>query len=382
MLVHITFPGSDDSFESVLVSLTDITARKQIEEELTQQVQVRETLARVGASLAAELDSDRLVQAVTDAATALTAAEFGAFFYNVTNESGESYQLYTLSGAPREAFEQFPQPRATALFGPTFRGEGVVRIDDVREDPRYGLSAPYHGTPPGHLPVRSYLAVPVMSRTGDVLGGLFFGHSRPGVFVDRHEQLVAGIASWAGLALDNAALYRNAQEANRAKDEFLAILSHELRTPLNAVLGWSHMLRTGTLPEDLQRRAFDAIERNARAQAQLVDDLLDVSRIVSGRLSLTLADVDLAALVHSAIDTVRPAVAAKGLALEVVETSRAARARRRRRRSPPPGVLEPALERREVHAARRPHPGDGRRPGSDGRASSSRTRGRGWRPNS
>ena len=321
VLVHITFPRADDSFESVLVSLTNITARKQIEEELTQQVQIRETLARVGASLAAELDSDRLVQAVTDAATSLSSAEFGAFFYNVTNESGESYQLYALSGAPREAFEQFPQPRATALFGPTFRGEAVVRIDDVREDPRYGLSAPYHGTPPGHLPVRSYLAVPVCSRTGEVMGGLFFGHSRPGVFLDQHEQVVTGIASWAGLALENAALFRNAQAANRAKDEFLAILSHELRTPLNAVLGWSHMLRTGTLPADLQRRAFEAIERNARAQAQLVDDLLDVSRIVSGRLSLTLTDVDLTALVHSAIDTVRPTVAAKGLELEVVDTS-------------------------------------------------------------
>jgi signal transduction histidine kinase/ActR/RegA family two-component response regulator len=173
--------------------------------------------------------------------------------------------------------------------------------------------------PPGHLPVRSYLAVPVKSRSGEVLGGLFFGHSRAGVFVATHEQLVAGIASWAGLALDNAGLYRQAQIANRTKDEFLATLSHELRTPLNAVLGWSHMLRTGTLPLELQRRAYDAIERNARAQAQLVDDLLDVSRIVSGRLSLSMSDIDLTVVVQSAIDTVRPTIAAKGLELEVAE---------------------------------------------------------------
>jgi PAS domain S-box-containing protein len=319
VLVSITFPAPHESFEHVLMILTDITLRKRIEEELQQQVQVRETLARVGASLAAELDSDRLVQAVTDAATSLTSAEFGALFYNVPNETGESYQLYTVSGASREAFEGFPQPRATALLAPTLRGEGVVRIDDIREDPRYASSAPDRGTASGPLPVRSYLAVPVISRTGEVLGGLFFGHSRPGVFVAHHEQLAAGIASWAGLALDNARLYRTAQVANRTKDEFLATLSHELRTPLNAVLGWAHMLRTGTLSAEVQRRAVDAIERNARAQAQLVDDLLDVSRIVSGRFSLTLEDVDLGAVVQSAIDTVRPTVAAKGLELDFVE---------------------------------------------------------------
>ena len=85
--------------------------------------------------------------------------------------------LYTLSGAPREAFAKFPHPRATAVFAPTFHGEGPVRLDDVTADPRYGKSAPYFGMPPGHLPVRSYLAVPVKGVTGDVLGGLFFGHS-------------------------------------------------------------------------------------------------------------------------------------------------------------------------------------------------------------
>jgi PAS domain S-box-containing protein len=305
--LNVTFPAPHESFESVLISLTDITRRKQFEEELKQQVQVRETLARVGASLAAELDSDRLVQAVTDTATALTSAEFGALFYNVTNDAGESSQRFTVSGASREALEGFPA-LTTTLGGPAFRSDGVVRIDDVREDERFG-----------DLRVRSYLAVPVISRAGEVLGGLFFGHSRPGVFEARHEQLAAGIASWAGLALDNAGLYRTAQVANRTKDEFLATLSHELRTPLNAVLGWSHMLSTGTLPSDLQRRAFEAIERNARAQAQLVDDLLDVSRIVSGRLSLTMSDVDLTAVVHSAIDTVRPAAAAKGVELEIAD---------------------------------------------------------------
>src|SRR5581483_7636021 len=136
----------------------------------------------VGRALAAELDLNKLVQSITDAGTRLCGAQFGAFFYNVLNEKGESYLLYTISGVPREAFSKFPMPRNTSIFNPTFKGEGVVRSDDITLDQRYGLNAPHHGMPKGHLPVRSYLAVPVVSRTGEVLGGLFFGHAERGRF--------------------------------------------------------------------------------------------------------------------------------------------------------------------------------------------------------
>src|SRR5581483_4669062 len=106
------------------------------------------------------LDLHKLVQSVTDAATQLSGAAFGAFFYNMTDASGSSYLLYTLSGAPREAFDDFGQPRATPLFGPTFKGEGIIRLDDVTKDSRFGKMAPHYGMPSGHLPVRSYLAIP------------------------------------------------------------------------------------------------------------------------------------------------------------------------------------------------------------------------------
>jgi signal transduction histidine kinase/ActR/RegA family two-component response regulator len=165
--------------------------------------------------------------------------------------------------------------------------------------------------------VRSYLAVPVRSRSGEVLGGLFFGHPQPGRFEPRHEQLAAGLASSAAVALDNARLYKEAQDANRAKDEFLATLSHELRTPLNAMLGWAHMLRSMTLPPGTVTRALESIERNARAQAQLVEDLLDVSRIVSGKLQIDFSEVDLAGVVLEAVESVRPALLAKRLDLQL-----------------------------------------------------------------
>ena len=122
------------------------------------------------------------MQIVTDAGVELSGAQFGAFFYNVLNADGGSYMLYALSGAPRSAFENYPMPRATAVFAPTFLGEGVVRSDDILADPRYGKNTPRKGMPEGHLPVRSYLAVPVISRSGEVLGGLFFGHAETGKF--------------------------------------------------------------------------------------------------------------------------------------------------------------------------------------------------------
>jgi PAS domain S-box-containing protein len=156
---------------------------------------------------------------VTDAGVELSGAAFGAFFYNVIRPDDEAYPLYTLSGAPREAFDKFPMPRNSAVFEPTFRGTGIVRSPDIIADERYGKSEPYHGMPPGHLPVRSYLAVPVLSRGGEVLGGLFFGHPQPGIFTDRAERLVMGLASQAAVALDNARLYQTSKQEVAARTE-------------------------------------------------------------------------------------------------------------------------------------------------------------------
>ena len=106
-------------------------------------------------------------------------------------------------------------PRDSALSGPTFRGEGVVRLDDVTRDPRFGEDASDHASPDGPPPVRSYLAVPVTSRTGEVLGGLFFGHPEAGVFAEEDERIAVGVAAQAAVAIDNARLYKEAQESGR-----------------------------------------------------------------------------------------------------------------------------------------------------------------------
>ena len=609
--------------------VTDMSGQesdRRSQDVLREQNEIIETINRVGQTLSAELDLKKLVQALTDAATELTGARFGSFFYNVIDNRGESYMLYTLSGVPIEHFAHFPMPRATDLFGPTFRGEGVIRIADVRQDPRYGKNSPYYGIPPGHLPVVSYLAIPVASRSGEVLGGLFFGHPDAGVFAERHESILVGLAAQAAIAIDNAQLfeivqreraqakaseqryrflaeqvpqivwtaepdgyidyfnrrwyeytgavpeetegwgwqvvlhpdelqtclehwthsvesgepyqieyrlrrdsdgdyrwhlgravplhdedgtvikwfgtctdiddqkrseeslrflaevsaalassldyettlklmarlsvpriadycvvdivdeqkqmerlaiahvdpkrvellheltsryppdaacpgplkevlqsgqpvlvseihesllmslvrdeehlriarelkprsymvvplvargrtlgaitfvsaesghrydeddlalavdlsrraaqavdnaqlYRESQEASRLKDDFLATVSHELRTPLNAILGWARMLRTNRFDAQTASQALETIERNARSQAQLVEDLLDVSRIITGKLRLDIRPVEPVAIINSAIDAVRPAADAKNVRLETV----------------------------------------------------------------
>ena len=323
----------------------DITGRRRAERKAEEEARAWETLSRVGQAVAAQLELERVVQAVTDAAREISGAEFGAFFYNVTSEGRESYSLYTLSGAPREAFSRFAMPRATAVFGPTYRGERIVRSDDIRADPRYGKMPPHHGMPEGHLPVRSYLGVPVISRTGDVIGGLFLGHPQPGVFTERSERLAAAIASQAAIAMDNAKLFQDlrsreaelhrlasereqfleseraarseAERLSHMKDEFLATLSHELRTPLNAIQGWTTVLmQTPRSNDDTQ--ALQTIDRNVRAQARIIDDLLDMSRIVSGKIHLEVQPLHLHDVIEAALDAVRQSAEARKIRLHTL----------------------------------------------------------------
>jgi PAS domain S-box-containing protein len=293
--------------------LRDRTARREAEENIREERRTLEILNRAGSALALEMELPKLVEIVTDAGVELTRAAFGAFFYNVRKENGERETLYTLSGAPADAFSKFPLPRSTAVLGPTFRGEGIVRSDDITQDPRYGKNAPFDGLPEEHPPVRSYVAIPVTSRSGDVIGGLFFGHPSPGVFTERAERALTGLAAEAAVAMDNARLseeraraeealralnadlerqvqerteqLRQNEEALRHSQKMEAVgqltggVAHDFNNLLQVIMGNLETLRRN-IPEDAGRlvRATQNAMTGAKRAASLTQRLLAFAR--------------------------------------------------------------------------------------------------------
>lgn len=260
-----------------------------------------EILNSVGRSISENLDVQEILQQVTDASTKLTGAAFGAFFYNHVNEEGQAMMLYTLSGAPREAFEQFGMPRHTQVFKPTFAGQGIVRVDDIRKDERYGKNDPYSGMPQGHLPVVSYLAVPVVSKSGSVIGGLIFGHPERGMFKEEHEKMVLNIAAQAAISIDNSKLFEQVKLLSSKKDEFIALASHELKTPLTTIKGYLQVLAK-TEKDGMSALFLNKSLNQVNKLTTLVDDLLNMSRIEAGKLEFSMENFDIRQMLQEVIE--------------------------------------------------------------------------------
>ena len=314
--------------------------------ELRDETARLDTLNQLGSALASELDPERLSRAVIEAGTQLVGAAYGALFERVAGNTLEPqtisdkdvWQLAALSGAPREAFTRFGLPRATNLFGPTFRAEGVIRSDDVLDDPRYGSMG---GMPAGHLPVRSYMAVPVVSRSGEVLGALLFGHPAPNRFSEREEKLLVGFAGQTASALDNARLFaamqREVVERARAEEElkesseeiqrYAYIVSHDLRAPLVNVMGFTseleaikpEILAAGAKPENDPARhqaeadfdeALGFIKAAITKMDRLINAILKLSR--EGRRTFNPEPLDMPALLQSLADAQRHQADVKG----------------------------------------------------------------------
>lgn len=296
---------SEQRARQSLESLADDLSHAVKERDLSLHRQ--EQMIEVGQVVSGELDVEKVVQAVTDAAVSLSNAKMGAFFYNITDHSGESYVLYALSGISREHFKNFPMPRNTDIFRPTFTGGSAVRSDDITKDSRYGHNAPYKGMPKGHPPLRSYLAVSVVSRQGEVLGGIFLGHVEAGIFKDREEKVVKALAAQAAIAIDNARLFQKNREAIETRDEFLSICSHELRTPLTS-LKLQNQLVERALQQDsvLDRERFSQLVKRSGNQVdrlvRLVEEMLDISRIRSGKLAIVAERVDMISLTRETLE--------------------------------------------------------------------------------
>lgn len=298
----------------------DAKAKREAADALCEETQALRILNETGGAIAAQLDIDAVGKRVADAATEISGAEFGAFFYTNTDPHGHVLTLHTLSGAAPDQLARLEQPQARLLFESIFAGKPAIRIDDILDDPRCAARVPQLGKLAGQQSLRSYMAVPVISRTGAVIGGLLFGHSAPGVFTERAEHIVTGIAGYAAIAIDNARLFQDAQleigrrqqveetlqATDRLKDEFLAILAHELRNPLAPIRQAASVWTQANLSAEQLRWSQRVVDRQSRHMSMLLDDLMDISRIKRGHMVLRKEWTQLGAIVEAAVETASP----------------------------------------------------------------------------
>jgi signal transduction histidine kinase len=286
-------------------------------EEAMQQRREFDVVAALAAEINRSLDLDRVLQQVAEAALALCS---GDVVHLALAEPGtDTLRLRLAVGSRARLGADLGISAGKGLGGVVLVTGRPYRTVDARRDPAVN---------PDHLGVieaegiRSGLIVPIHGE--DAIEGLIYVSRRTVRPFGQHEETIGlRLADHAAIAIRNSRLFAReraaraeAHAANRAKDHFLATLSHELRTPLNAIMGWLRMLRNPRLDESQKIHAVDVIERNARLQAQLINDLLDVSRIIAGKLELERFPVDLVLVVREGLEAVRGDVEAKALALE------------------------------------------------------------------
>lgn len=305
---------------SLLVTIFMVTTMRQAK-LLEDRSYSKDKLIEASHKLTAKLELKELLQSLTDIGRELCGAQFGAFFYNTVDEKGESYMLYTVSGVPREKFTKFPMPRNTAVFAETFGG-GSLMSGDITKDHRYGKNAPFHGLPKGHLPVRSYLSVAVKGRSGDVIGGLFYGHASPNVFRQNEKLLIEGLAPQAAVAIENARLFDEARAAVTLREDFLRIASHELKTPITSMKlqfqAAQRMISSGNEKvfdrESVKKRVQTAVTQLDK-MTKLIDDMLDSSRVSLDQFKMTITQFDLVKLTRDLLDRYTEQLSNLGIAL-------------------------------------------------------------------
>ena len=268
-----------------------------------------EALADVGRLLSRTLDRNLVAQRLADSVRGLFDAD-SALVYRLDVDD-QTLTAVATSGESGPVGPGTVLPAGTGAVGLAVRLRRAVAVDDLLRDARIVLPAEIREWLQ-RTPQRTALAAPMLVQEC-VTGAVSINTARPGGFEPGQLRLVEAFANLGALALENARLHEQALEASRAKDDFLAAVSHELRTPLTAIVGWVSVLRARASTPDVVRRAVDALERSARAQKEIIDELLDVSKITTGRLRLNLNLVDFADVVRDAVGVARPAMDAKSI---------------------------------------------------------------------
>ena len=268
--------------------------------------------------LSSSLDYETTLRTVADLAVRAIA---GWCTVDICNPDGVGYRRLAVAHidpAKVEFAHEFrrrypPPPEKDAIARVIRTGKTEWMAEIPRELIDQSAQDAEHARMMQEIGLLSFIAVPLTAH-GRVLGALLLVTTPESGrrYGEADVRLAEELARRAGVAIENARLFGAANAANRAKDEFLATLSHELRTPMTAVLGWARMMKMGLSAEDTVE-AIDAIERSATVQMQLIEDILDMSRIMAGKMSIEPAPIDLRAVTEAALTTVRPAAATKGI---------------------------------------------------------------------
>jgi signal transduction histidine kinase len=266
-----------------------------------------DTVQRVGQVVASKLDLAALLQAITDATVEVSGAECGGFFRKEPHLA--NFTCQTVAGPLGIALQNSSLINVNELVA-SGTDQTIIRVDDLAADKR-----PFPLSPP--LPIRSFLALSVRNSVGEIAGALAFAHRSPAIFTERTERILAIVAMQVSIGLENAQLYRSARAASAAKDQLLAVLSHELRTPLTPIFAiLAAIERYPDVPEQI-RSDLHVIGRNLQLEARLIDDLLDLTRINKGKISLVREIVDMHDLIRSVRQLCQVAVDAQQVQFEM-----------------------------------------------------------------
>ncbi|WP_293125569.1 response regulator [Microcoleus sp. bin38.metabat.b11b12b14.051] len=300
----------------------DITARKQLEYDRSQALaRERSYLHRLqqltSASVAinSTLSVAEILQLAADSARQILEVHQVAVNLSPSAHWDAGISKFSLSEKYAQWQNYCEEPDGTGIYQQVCQQQQAMRMtqSELEAHPAWRGFGKAGGN---HPPMRGWLAVPLTARDGRNLGLIQLSDKYEGEFGEDDESILMQLAQAVSASIENARLYEESQQANRMKDEFLATLSHELRSPLNAILGWAQLLRNRSFSPEATARALETIERNAKLQTQLIEDLLDISRIIRGKLTLNPCPVNLISMVEGAVNTVRLAADAKSIEVQ------------------------------------------------------------------